>query len=141
MHCRTPTARLLPRLLTGRTSGPVFLANRSAPTFGRRTLLEADIDPTTGRGRLSYSRAENLFNTASAKLDRHRPRLSLHRADDLGVPIPHRPRRPMARAAAELRSSPMVHTEPFEQDLVGEVVDRPDTAGGGEPSVAQVHVL
>lgn len=30
MHWETPTARLLPRLLAGRTAGPVFLADRRA---------------------------------------------------------------------------------------------------------------
>jgi len=47
------TARLLPRLLGGRTSGPVFLAARHAATTGRRVPARADVDPTTGRGRLS----------------------------------------------------------------------------------------
>ncbi|MFC5826199.1 tyrosine-type recombinase/integrase [Nonomuraea insulae] len=66
VHWATPTARLLPRLLAGRTTGPVFLADRRAPTSGPRTPAAADIDSTTGRGRLSYPRAEYLFKTASA---------------------------------------------------------------------------
>ncbi|MGN9847049.1 tyrosine-type recombinase/integrase [Nonomuraea sp. H19] len=54
VHWATPTARLLPRLLAGRTSGPVFLADRRAPTSGPRAPADGDIDPTTRRGRLSY---------------------------------------------------------------------------------------
>ncbi|WP_214104042.1 tyrosine-type recombinase/integrase [Acrocarpospora catenulata] len=78
VHWATPTARLLPRLLTGRTSGPVFLADRRAPASGPRTRAAADIDPTTKRGRLSYPRAEYLFKTASATLDPHRQGWTLH---------------------------------------------------------------
>ncbi|TMR91501.1 site-specific integrase [Nonomuraea basaltis] len=78
VHWATPTARLLPRLLAGRTSGPVFLADRRAATSGRRAPAAADICPVTGRGRLSYPRAEYLFKTASAELDPHRQGWTLH---------------------------------------------------------------
>jgi len=54
VHWETPFARLLPRLLAGRTTGPVFLADRRAPTAGRRAAHPADVDPASGRGRLSY---------------------------------------------------------------------------------------
>jgi site-specific recombinase XerD len=77
-HWATGTARLLPRLLQGRTSGPVFLAARRAPASGRRAPAAADIDPATGRGRLSYPRAELLFKTATADLDPHRQGWTLH---------------------------------------------------------------
>jgi integrase len=50
---QTATARLLPRLLAGRTSGPVFLTDRRA----RLALASVDVDPVTGRARLSYRRA------------------------------------------------------------------------------------
>ncbi|GAA3622924.1 site-specific integrase [Nonomuraea rosea] len=69
VHWATATARLLPRLLAGRTAGPVFLADRRAPTSGRRAPAAADICPITGRGRLSYSRAQYLFKQATAELD------------------------------------------------------------------------
>ncbi|MFI6744256.1 hypothetical protein ACIBI9_66340 [Nonomuraea sp. NPDC050451] len=72
VHWATPTARLLPRLLAGRTSGSVFLTDRRAPTSGPRVPADGDTDPTTRRGRLSYSRAEYLFKTTSATLDPHR---------------------------------------------------------------------
>ena len=44
----TATARLLPRLLAGRATGPVFLADRRAPTRGHCAPAADDIDPTTG---------------------------------------------------------------------------------------------
>ncbi|MER5326849.1 tyrosine-type recombinase/integrase [Streptosporangium roseum] len=78
VHWATATARLLPRLLTDRTRGPVFLADRRAPASGRRVPAAADICPVTGRGRLSYPRAEYLFKTASAELDPHGDGWTLH---------------------------------------------------------------
>jgi integrase/recombinase XerD len=54
---QTGAARLLPRLLAGRTAGPVFLAGR-LPSRATPTL---DLDPATGRARLSYRRAAALF--------------------------------------------------------------------------------
>jgi len=58
---QTGTARLLPRLLTGRTSGPVFCTDRRA----RLPLAPIDVDPATGRARLSYRRAAQLFEQAT----------------------------------------------------------------------------
>jgi integrase len=78
VHWQTGTARLLPRLLQGRTSGPVFLSDRRAPTSGRRAPAAADVCPVTGRGRLSYSRAEYLVKTASAEVDPHGAGWTLH---------------------------------------------------------------
>jgi integrase len=75
---RTYVLAGLPRLLQGRTSGPVFLADRRAPTSGRRVPAAADIDEATGRGRLSYSRAEYLFKTATAAIDPHAKGWTLH---------------------------------------------------------------
>jgi integrase len=74
----TGTARLLPRLIKDRTSGPVFLADRKAPTSGARVPAAADLDPVSGKGRLSYSRAEYLFKQASKKLDPHSQGWTLH---------------------------------------------------------------
>jgi integrase/recombinase XerC/integrase/recombinase XerD len=54
---QTGTARLLPKLLGGRTRGPVFLTERRA----RVALAPADLDPVSGRARLSYRRAEEIF--------------------------------------------------------------------------------
>ena len=58
---QTGTARLLPRLLVGRSSGPVFLTDRRA----RLPLAPVDVDQTTGRARLSYRRAAELFEDAT----------------------------------------------------------------------------
>jgi hypothetical protein len=71
VHWEAPTARLLPRLLAGRTAGPVFLADRRAASAGRRAPALSDICPETGRGRLSYPRAEYLFKQASKLHDPH----------------------------------------------------------------------
>jgi integrase len=55
---QTGSAQLLPRLLAGRTSGPVFLSGRR-PT---RAVAGLDLDQTSGRARLSYRRAAELFH-------------------------------------------------------------------------------
>ncbi|MBM7776094.1 RNA polymerase sigma factor (sigma-70 family) [Actinokineospora baliensis] len=60
---REGTARLLPLLLRGRDRGPLFLADRR-PGPGR-VPGEGDLCPVTGRGRLSYERAEYLFKRAT----------------------------------------------------------------------------
>jgi integrase len=57
---QTGTVRLLPRLLKGRKSGPVFVTVRKA----RVELPAADLDPA-GRARLSYQQAAALFSKAS----------------------------------------------------------------------------
>ena len=59
---QTATARLLPRLLKGRRAGPVFVTDRRA----RVQLPPSDLDPATGRARLSYRRAAELFEQATA---------------------------------------------------------------------------
>ena len=62
---QTGAALLLPRLLAGRTTGPVFLADRQ-PT---RAVPSIDLCPLTGRARLSYRRAAELFSDATNGLD------------------------------------------------------------------------
>ncbi|SEG94203.1 integrase/recombinase XerD [Thermomonospora echinospora] len=59
---QTGTARLLPRLIGGRKKGPLFLTDRKA----RVPLAAADLDPATGKARLSYRRAAELFTAATA---------------------------------------------------------------------------
>ena len=58
-------ARLLPLLVAGRTDGPLFLTDRRA----RRGVPRADRCPYTGRARLSYRRAAELFADATRPLD------------------------------------------------------------------------
>jgi integrase len=60
---RSGTAGLLPDLLAGRTRGPVFLADRRPGPA--RMPADGDLCPDTGRGRLSYERAEYLFKRAT----------------------------------------------------------------------------
>jgi integrase len=61
---QTGTARLLPQLLKGRKSGPLFVTERKA----RVQLLAADLDEH-GHTRLSYQRAAALFAEASGLYD------------------------------------------------------------------------
>ena len=63
VNWRAGTARLLPELLARRPRGPLFLADRR-PGPGRMPAA-ADLCPETGRGRLSYERAEYLFKQAT----------------------------------------------------------------------------
>lgn len=62
---RRGSARLLPLLLIGRVSGPVFLAGRRAPP----ATAAGERCPLTGRGRLSYRRAAELFTRATKPID------------------------------------------------------------------------
>jgi integrase len=77
---QTGTARLLPRLLKGRKSGPVFLTDRKA----RVQLPPGDIDQASGRARLSYRQAEDLFKEAAGGATLHQLRHSAltHDAED-----------------------------------------------------------
>src|SRR5262249_2758922 len=77
---QTGTAGRLPRLIRGRTSGPVFLTERRA----RTELPPGDIDPSSGRARLSYEQAEALFRKASGGATLHQLRHSAltHDAED-----------------------------------------------------------
>lgn len=58
------TARLLPRLIGDRRTGPVFLTERR-PAPGRARTAR-DVDVASGRGRLSYDRAAALLDRATA---------------------------------------------------------------------------
>jgi integrase len=63
LHFQTSSARLLPRLIGGRRRGPLFLADR--PPVPSRAPAAEDLCPETGRARLSYRRAEELFVAAT----------------------------------------------------------------------------
>jgi integrase len=77
---QTGAALLLPRLLAGRTTGPVFLADRQ-PT---RAVPTVDQCPLTGRARLSYRRAAELFSDVTGGWTLHQLRHSAltHAAED-----------------------------------------------------------
>jgi integrase len=79
IHWQTPTARLLARLVAGRTSGPVFLADR-APT---RPVPPSELDRVSGHARLSYRRAAHLFRqTTGWTLHQLRHSALTHEAED-----------------------------------------------------------
>jgi integrase len=60
VYWATGTAHLLPRLLRGRSAGPVFLSQRR-PGPARRPTIK-DLCPETGRARLGYDRARVLLD-------------------------------------------------------------------------------
>ena len=84
IYWATGTARLLPRHLGDRTSGPLFLAER-AP---RIAVAKVDLDAVTGYARLSYRRAAEQFAEASGGWTLHQLRHSslTHLAED-GVDV------------------------------------------------------
>lgn len=87
IHWQTGTARLLPYLVAGRSLGPLFLAE-GAPTPSRAPAAR-DLDEATGRARLSYRRAAEVFKATSGGATLHQLRHSAltHLAED-GVPLP-----------------------------------------------------
>ncbi|TKA01932.1 site-specific recombinase [Actinacidiphila oryziradicis] len=64
IHWQSGAAQLLPRLISGRTEGPLFLTGRRAPD-GTPSL---DVCLATGRARLSYRRAEEIFEESTRLL-------------------------------------------------------------------------
>ncbi len=68
---QTGTARLLPKLLKGRTSGPLFVTERRA----RVQLAASDLD-AEGHARLSYDQASQIFKKASGGATLHQLRHS-----------------------------------------------------------------
>ncbi|MFD7831188.1 hypothetical protein [Kitasatospora sp. NPDC059803] len=64
VHWQSGTARLLPLLVAGRTTGPLFLTDRRAPAG----TPASDRCPHTGRARLSYRRAAELLTAHTAPL-------------------------------------------------------------------------
>jgi site-specific recombinase XerD len=74
LHFQAGSARLLPRLIAGRTRGPLFLTDRAA--VPARAPAAVDRCPETGQARLSYRRAEALFRQASGGWTLHQLRHS-----------------------------------------------------------------
>jgi integrase/recombinase XerC/integrase/recombinase XerD len=72
LHWATGTARLLPRYIGDRTTGPMFLADRPP----RIATAKADLDPVSGHARLSYRRAAELFTEATGGWTLHQLRHS-----------------------------------------------------------------
>ena len=74
LHFQTAAARLLRNLTVGREAGPVFLTERRAASH--RVTAAADLDPESGRARLSYEMAEQLFKEHSGGKTLHQLRHS-----------------------------------------------------------------
>ncbi len=87
LHFQTGSARLLPRVIDGRTRGPLFLSDRaSSPS---RAAATGDRCPVTGRARLSYRRAAEVFSDASGGKTLHQLRHSaITHLSEAGVPLP-----------------------------------------------------
>ncbi len=85
LHWASGTARLLAKVIDGRTRGPLFLSER--PPASSRAPALADLDPSTGRARLSYRRAAEIFHGASGGATLHHLRHAAltHLAEE-GVP-------------------------------------------------------
>ncbi|MGH3193015.1 MAG: tyrosine-type recombinase/integrase [Streptosporangiaceae bacterium] len=87
LHFQTGAARLLAKLIAGRESGPVFLTDRRAASH--RVTAPADLDPETGRARLSYEMAGQLFKDATKGRTLHQLRHSrLTHLGDANVSAP-----------------------------------------------------
>ena len=82
LHFQTAAARLLAKLVAGREAGPVFLTERRAAAH--RVMAATDLDPGSGRARLSYRQAEDLFKAATGGATLHQLRHSAltHAAED-----------------------------------------------------------
>jgi integrase/recombinase XerD len=103
IHWQSGTAQLLPRLIAGRTHGPLFLTDRKAPA---RTP-NLDTCPVTGRARLSYRRAEEIFEESTRLLAN--PLASPHHFDDLEGWTLHRLRHSsLTHDAEDGTSAPML---------------------------------
>ena len=74
LHFQTAAARLLRNLTAGRETGPGFLTERRAASH--RVTAAADLDPESGRARLSYEMAEQLFKKHSGGRTLHQLRHS-----------------------------------------------------------------
>ncbi len=68
------TVSLLTWLLSGRSIGPVFLTDRKAPGG----TAKADLCPLTGRARMSYRRAAEIFTSVTRPFDPARRGWTLH---------------------------------------------------------------
>jgi integrase len=85
IHWGSGTAHLLPRLIRGRETGPVFLSERRpGPT---RRPSATDLCPTTGQARLGYDRARVLFTRHTGwELHQLRHSAATHLGEQ-GVPL------------------------------------------------------
>jgi integrase/recombinase XerD len=78
---RAETADLLSWLLAGRRTGPMFLTERKAPPG----VPAADVCPVTGRARMSYRRAAEIFTGMTGVLDPSGRGWTLHQLSAAGA--------------------------------------------------------
>ncbi len=83
MQWRTSTTQMLGWLIAGRACGPVFLTDRRAPA---RTA-SADVCPLTGRARMSYRRAAEIFTATTRPLDPAGRGWTLHQLSLAGLAV------------------------------------------------------
>ena len=82
LHWGTDSAHLLPRLIGGRTVGPLFLSSQRPGPHRAATTDPGDIDPESGRVRLGYSRARTLAGElAGLRLHQLRHSAATHLAE------------------------------------------------------------
>jgi len=90
LQWREGTTQLLRWLLAGRPDGPVFITVRRAPTGS----APAHTCPVTGRARMSYRRAAEIFTSATIPLDPAGRGCTLHQlclaGQDRTAPLTHR---------------------------------------------------
>jgi integrase/recombinase XerC/integrase/recombinase XerD len=80
----THTAHLLARHTTGRHEGPLFLGHR----LPLRPVPTVDRDPATGRARLSYRRAAEVFSAISGWTLHQLRHTRIRELKDAGCPLP-----------------------------------------------------
>lgn len=86
VHWQTGTARLLPYVIDGRASGPLFLSSR--PAAADRAVASLDQDPESGLPRLSYRRAAETFKEVSGHTLHELRHAALTHLAESGVPLP-----------------------------------------------------
>jgi integrase/recombinase XerD len=91
---RDGTTQLLRWLLAGRTDGPVFLTGRHAPAGSD----PAHTCPVTGRARMSYRRAVEIFTAATRPLDPSGRGWTLHQLSLAAGDAVHQPKKTSASA-------------------------------------------
>jgi len=80
------TSQLLSWLLAGRRFGPVFLTDRRAPAGAE----PGDVCPVTGRARMSYRRAAEIFTCVTRPLDQAGRGWTLQQLGRAGLAAPAR---------------------------------------------------
>ena len=103
----TATARLLPRLLAGRATGPVFLADRRAPIRGHCAPSRRRHRPDHRSRPAVLPRAEYLFKQATTAHDPHGQGWTLHQLRHSSL----------QHLAAAGRSAPELQTKSRHQHL------------------------